>query len=182
MLFDISKAELKDEVMKKLVMLMCGTMISLAMQAQPHEEDKETIIEQHISIPLLTAASVITGYACPICLWNSAGPGQCVFHNVELVPDGWFYCKTDVSVMSANPGKCPKCGIELTLMKTGILNHEPGMTMVQDTSRKPSLKKPEETGNDPQLNDQMRKDPDNRLRTKPKTVPAQQDSTAAPGK
>lgn len=162
--------------MKRIVMLITGIIACFALQAQPVKNKGSN------AGPVLSAAAVKHGYGCPVCMWNSHQPGKCTFHNkVSLVPDGWYYCKTDVSVISASPGKCPRCSNEMTKMMTGILPvARAGFVTVQDTSRKTN-KKPAEEGYDQQQQKELRKDPDNRIRTKPKSVPLPPDSTAAPG-
>jgi hypothetical protein len=111
--------------MKRIIALIIMMASGLAVQAQ----QVNTVKHRH-SDHQLAESKVIFGFGCPLCSWNSPQPGKCIHHNIELVPDGWYYCKTDVDVMSAEPAKCHRCGILMTRMQTGVLR--PG-TAIKDT-------------------------------------------------
>jgi hypothetical protein len=150
--------------------LLCAVWMSTTGFGQTKEATIKKTMSDH------SAGNVVHGYGCPVCLWNSASAGKCAFHNVDLIPDGKYYCKTDPEVVADKPANCHRCGSALLRMETGIMPR-PGFVALQDTTRK----KTEELGNDPGLERQMNKDPDNRKQPKPKTAPAATD-TLAPGK
>lgn len=160
--------------MKRTVMIMCAAVTGLTAFAQEGAGSKATN-----NAMLFSAAAITQGYGCPVCSWNSDSPGKCTYHNVDLIADGMYYCKTDNDVTSGKSGKCPRCSMPLTKMTTGRIDAAPAMVMVQDTTtRRP--KKMEEITNDPAHEKDMNSDPDNsRIVPQPKAAPAGTDSLEA---
>lgn len=160
--------------MKRIILMICAAITGLTASAQNEGNSKvnETAFR-------FSAASITQGYGCPVCSWNSESPGKCSYHNVDLIADGTYYCKTDNNVTSSKAGKCPRCSMPLSQMTTGRIDVAPSLVMVQDTtSRRP--KKMEEITNDPAHEKDMHRDPDNRrIVPQPKNTPAVKDSLEA---
>jgi len=108
-------------------MLMLGLTMSIGLYAQQEKRTNEHAHKHE-------KAKVAHGFGCPVCLWNSEQPGKCIHHNVDLVPDGWYYCKTDVDVMSSKSGKCHRCGSTMERMQTGTISPQAPEVATNDTT------------------------------------------------
>jgi hypothetical protein len=55
-------------------------------------------------------------YVCPACDYVADKPGACPMDKGTLVKVGDYYCKSDPSMVSSKPGKCPD-GTKMVKMK-----------------------------------------------------------------
>ncbi|SMO35636.1 heavy metal-binding domain-containing protein [Solitalea koreensis] len=100
--------------MKTLILLITITFLGITANAQDNTKGKMKKMNKVSTMEVM--------YICPKCNYMSTKAGTCPHDKVALIKEGTYYCTMDLDQTSDKPGKCAKCGMDLTKMERKDMN------------------------------------------------------------